>query len=98
MRGRKPGTRKASSAPSRPSRGRPQPSELHRQDCTGPPQLCGDENLGPGRHRQHHPGHLEVDHNLANYIDKIVLGRHNYAGTKTWDPEGIVSTIPAISR
>jgi predicted acyltransferase len=42
-------------------------------------------------------GHLEVDHNLANYIDKIVLGRHNYAGTKTWDPEGIVSTIPAVA-
>ena len=42
-------------------------------------------------------GHLEVEHNLANYIDKIVLGRHNYAGTKTWDPEGIVSTIPAIA-
>jgi len=42
-------------------------------------------------------GHLEVDHNLANYIDRIVLGRHNYVGTKTWDPEGIVSTIPAIA-
>jgi len=42
-------------------------------------------------------GDLAVDHNLANYIDRIVLGRHNYAGTKTWDPEGIVSTIPAIA-
>jgi predicted acyltransferase len=42
-------------------------------------------------------GHLEAGRNLANYIDKIVLGRHNYAGTKSWDPEGIVSTIPAIA-
>jgi predicted acyltransferase len=42
-------------------------------------------------------GDLAVEHNLGNYIDKIVLGSHNYAGTKTWDPEGIVSTIPAIA-
>jgi len=42
-------------------------------------------------------GDLGVDHNLANYIDRIVLGRHNYLGTKTWDPEGIVSTLPAIA-
>jgi predicted acyltransferase len=26
-----------------------------------------------------------------------VLGRHNYAGTNTWDPEGIISTLPAIA-
>jgi predicted acyltransferase len=26
-----------------------------------------------------------------------VLGSHNYAHTKTWDPEGIVSTLPAIA-
>src|SRR5262249_14873815 len=31
------------------------------------------------------------------YIDRIVLGAHNYAATKTWDPEGIVSTLPAIA-
>src|SRR5450755_1666795 len=42
-------------------------------------------------------GDLQVEHNLANYIDRVVLGRHNYAGTKLWDPEGIVSTIPAIA-
>ena len=42
-------------------------------------------------------GDLAVGHNLANYIDKAVLGRHNYAGTKEWDPEGIVSTLPAIA-
>jgi predicted acyltransferase len=42
-------------------------------------------------------GHLDVERNFAHYIDGLVLGRHNYAGTKTWDPEGIVSTLPAIA-
>jgi predicted acyltransferase len=42
-------------------------------------------------------GDLSVGHNLANYVDKIVLGRHNYAGTKDWDPEGIVSTLPSVA-
>lgn len=42
-------------------------------------------------------GDLAVGHNIANYIDNIVLGSHNYAATKTWDPEGLVSTIPAIA-
>jgi predicted acyltransferase len=42
-------------------------------------------------------GHLDVERNFAHYIDRIVLGAHNYAYTKTWDPEGIVSTIPAIA-
>jgi predicted acyltransferase len=42
------------------------------------------------------PGNLTVEGNFAHYIDRIVLGTHNYAQTKTWDPEGIVSTLPAI--
>ncbi len=42
------------------------------------------------------PGNLDVERNFAHYIDRIVLGAHNYANTKTWDPEGIVSTLPAI--
>lgn len=41
-------------------------------------------------------GNLSVEGNLAHYVDWRVLGRHNYAGTGTWDPEGIVSTLPAI--
>jgi predicted acyltransferase len=41
-------------------------------------------------------GRLDVDGNLAHYVDRVVLGAHNYASTKTWDPEGIVSTLPAI--
>jgi predicted acyltransferase len=42
-------------------------------------------------------GHLDVERNLAHYVDQMVLGAHNYAHTKTWDPEGIVSTIPALA-
>jgi predicted acyltransferase len=42
-------------------------------------------------------GHLDVERNFAHYIDRIVLGSHNYLNTKTWDPEGIVSTLPAIA-
>jgi predicted acyltransferase len=43
------------------------------------------------------PGNLSVEGNFAHYVDSIVLGAHNYASTKTWDPEGIVSTLPAIA-
>lgn len=42
-------------------------------------------------------GFLDVERNFAHYIDRIILGKHNYASTKTWDPEGIVSTLPAIA-
>jgi predicted acyltransferase len=42
-------------------------------------------------------GRLDVEGNFAHYIDWIVLGAHNYHSTKTWDPEGIVSTLPAIA-
>ncbi len=42
-------------------------------------------------------GRLDVEGNFAHYIDKMVLGTHNYNQTKTWDPEGIVSTLPSIA-
>lgn len=42
-------------------------------------------------------GHLDVERNFAHYVDRIVLGAHNYRQTRTWDPEGIVSTLPAIA-
>ena len=42
-------------------------------------------------------GFLDVERNFAHYIDSIVLGVHNYRSTKTWDPEGIVSTLPAVA-
>ena len=43
------------------------------------------------------PGRLDVAGNFAHYIDRLVLGTHNYAHTRTWDPEGVVSTLPAIA-
>jgi predicted acyltransferase len=43
------------------------------------------------------PGRLDVEGNFAHYIDALVLGSHNYAHTRTWDPEGVVSTLPAIA-
>ena len=43
------------------------------------------------------PGRLDVAANFAHYVDSFVLGAHNYAHTKTWDPEGVVSTLPAIA-
>ena len=42
-------------------------------------------------------GRLDVEGNFAHYVDHLVLGAHNYAETKDWDPEGLVSTLPAIA-
>lgn len=42
-------------------------------------------------------GNLDVERNLAHYVDRVVLGAHNYAHTRTWDPEGVVSTLPALA-
>lgn len=42
------------------------------------------------------PPNLEIATNLASWIDYEILGSHNWASAKTWDPEGILSTLPAI--
>ena len=39
---------------------------------------------------------LEKGTNLASWIDSILLKGHMYRETITWDPEGILSTIPSI--
>ncbi|WP_289662407.1 acyltransferase family protein [Flavobacterium panacagri] len=39
---------------------------------------------------------LERGTNLAAWIDSVLLKGHMYHETKTWDPEGILSTIPSI--
>jgi predicted acyltransferase len=37
------------------------------------------------------------DGNLAAYIDRLIIGeKHLWVGSRTWDPEGLLSTIPAI--
>ncbi len=41
-------------------------------------------------------GRLDPDGNLGAYIDRALLGNHLYAETKTYDPEGLLSDIPAI--
>lgn len=40
-------------------------------------------------------GELSPDGNLAAFIDRAVFGSHTWQDT--WDPEGLLSTIPAIS-
>lgn len=42
-------------------------------------------------------GSLSKEVNFARYIDSLVLTGHMWSQTQTWDPEGIVSTIPAIA-
>lgn len=39
---------------------------------------------------------FEPGTNLSAWIDRLILGNHLWSGTKLWDPEGILSTVPAI--
>ena len=47
------------------------------------------------------PGHgagvLTKDGNFAAWVDSQLLAGHMWRETRTWDPEGIVSTLPAIA-
>jgi predicted acyltransferase len=40
-------------------------------------------------------GRLDVEGNLAAYVDRLVLGAHTWK--PGWDPEGPLSTLPAIA-
>jgi predicted acyltransferase len=42
-------------------------------------------------------GDLGKEGNLAAYIDRGLLGAHIWKGGKVFDPEGLLSTMPAIS-
>ena len=42
-------------------------------------------------------GNLDKEGNLAAYIDRTLLAGHIWKAAKVYDPEGILSTIPAIS-
>ena len=35
--------------------------------------------------------------NIAGWLDHLLLGDHMWKATKVWDPEGILSTLPAIA-
>lgn len=40
---------------------------------------------------------LEVNKNLAAWLDNFLLEGHLWASSKIWDPEGILSTLPAVA-
>ena len=42
-------------------------------------------------------GIMERGKNFSAYIDSMLLSGHMWGYTKTWDPEGIVSTLPAVA-
>lgn len=44
------------------------------------------------------PANLDKGTNLAGWLDNFLLENHLWASSKTWDPEGILSTIPAIAN
>jgi predicted acyltransferase len=43
------------------------------------------------------PGHLDPENNLSAYLDRLLLPNHLYGRSKTWDPEGTLSTLPAVA-
>jgi predicted acyltransferase len=51
-------------------------------------RVVGPEGFSPN---------LEPQTNLSAQVDRIVLDGHLYRWTKTWDPEGVLSTFPAIA-
>ena len=42
-------------------------------------------------------GVFEKGRNFAAYIDSMFLSGHMWSATRTWDPEGLFSTLPAIA-
>lgn len=45
----------------------------------------------------HGAGRLGKDDNLGAYVDRTLMGGHLWSESVTWDPEGFLSTIPAIA-
>jgi predicted acyltransferase len=41
-------------------------------------------------------GSFALECNFAKWIDGMVLSGHMWSRSKTWDPEGLVSTLPAV--
>ena len=41
-------------------------------------------------------GDLTKEGSLASFVDRVVFGKHVWAQAKVYDPEGILSTIPAL--
>ena len=39
---------------------------------------------------------LEPGRDAGAFVDRLLLGRHLWAQSRTWDPEGLLSTLPAL--
>ncbi len=39
---------------------------------------------------------LEPETNLGAWLDRVIFGNHLWSQSKTWDPEGLLSTLPAL--
>ena len=44
-----------------------------------------------------HPPNLEPGTNLGAWLDASLLGGHLWSQSKIWDPEGLLSTVPAFA-
>lgn len=42
-------------------------------------------------------GSFTKECNFARHVDSMVLTGHMWSATKVWDPEGVISTIPAVA-
>jgi hypothetical protein len=42
------------------------------------------------------PPNLEPATNLGAWLDRLVFGNHLWVSSKTWDPEGLLSSLPAL--
>ncbi len=43
-------------------------------------------------------GVLEAGRDFGAFVDRAVFGNHVWRSAKTWDPEGLVSTLPAVGN
>jgi predicted acyltransferase len=43
------------------------------------------------------PGDLSKEGSVASFVDRVVLGSHIWSQGKVYDPEGLLSTIPALA-
>ncbi|MFX1680231.1 heparan-alpha-glucosaminide N-acetyltransferase domain-containing protein [Mitsuaria sp. CC2] len=44
-----------------------------------------------------HRGSLQPGEDVGAWLDRALLGGHLWAKSKTWDPEGLLSTLPAVA-
>ncbi|MBL0143435.1 MAG: DUF1624 domain-containing protein [Betaproteobacteria bacterium] len=42
-------------------------------------------------------GALEPGRDFASFVDRRLFDGHLWSGSRTWDPEGLVSTLPAVA-